>query len=331
MAILNWRDHPRLRFVDFPPPFLTKGSVYIAEDRGDTAWISDGTTYLQLYPDTNLVPQEYTWAARPAPGSPGRVIRVSDVGPAPGIEMVDSGTRWRPSGGRQVLAMRADNQVTVQNLTGAVAETIGPFPGGLVLPDMTVDFRNVVRMSAFGTGTRTAQMLIGNSIPITPSQVTSAVTWYINNSPSSDLSIEIPGSLNVATSAVRGIPRTNVYGIGPANANFSVDFSLPWYVQIYYISAAETAVNISSATWAGGIATFNTSAAHTLAVGDKTVIASVTPSGWNIPDGAIVLSVPTSTRFTVALAADPGAYTSGGTSSRISNVISQSYVLELVG
>ena len=50
MAILNWRDHPRLRFVDFPPPFLTKGSVYIASDRGDTAWISDGTAYLQLYP-----------------------------------------------------------------------------------------------------------------------------------------------------------------------------------------------------------------------------------------------------------------------------------------
>ena len=59
--------------------------------------------------------------------------------------------------------------------------------------------------------------------------------------------------------------------------------------------------------------------------------AGVTPSGYNIPAGAIVLSVPTTTQFTVALAADPGAYTSGGTSSRISNVISQSYVLELVG
>ena len=102
-------------------------------------------------------------------------------------------------------------------------------------------------------------------------------------------------------------------------------------MQIHMQSAAETAVNISSATWAGGIATFNTAAAHTLAVGDKTVTAGVTPSGYNIPAGAIVLSVPTTTQFTVALAADPGAYTSGGTSSRISNMISQSYVLELVG
>ena len=59
-------------------------------------------------------------------------------------------------------------------------------------------------------------------------------------------------------------------------------------------------MNISSATWAGGIATFNTSAAHTLAVGDKTVTAGVTPSGYNIPAGAIVLSVPTTTQFTVA-------------------------------
>jgi len=97
------------------------------------------------------------------------------------------------------------------------------------------------------------------------------------------------------------------------------------------MSRAEAAVNISSASWAGGTATVNTSAPHTLAVGDKTVIAGVTPSGWNIPDGAIVLSVPTSTQFTVALAADPGTYTSGGTSSRISNVIVYSTTVRLIG
>ena len=108
-----------------------------------------------------------------------------------------------------------------------------------------------------------------------------------------------------------------------------MDFSTTWSADLFFTSAAETAVNISSATWAGGIATFNTSAAHTLAVGDKTVTAGVTPSGYN--GTFIVASVPTTTQFTVAMAANPGAYTSGGTSSRISNMISQSYVLELVG
>jgi hypothetical protein len=41
--------------------------------------------------------------------------------------------------------------------------------------------------------------------------------------------------------------------------------------------------------------------------------------------------VPTTTQFTVAMPANPGGSGTGGTSSRISNMISQSYVLELVG
>ena len=110
----------------------------------------------------------------------------------------------------------------------------------------------------------------------------------------------------------------------------TVNFSLPWYIDIQMASAAETAVNIASATWAAGVATFNTSAVHTLVTGDKTVIASVSPSGWNIAAGAIVTQIDADT-FTVPMAADPGAYVSGGTSSRISNMISQSYVLTLKG
>jgi hypothetical protein len=95
-------------------------------------------------------------------------------------------------------------------------------------------------------------------------------------------------------------------------------------------SCAETAVNITAASWAAGVATYGATA-HTLAVGDKTVIAGITPSGYNIAAGGIVTTVPDANTFTIAMASDPGAYTSGGTSSRISNVISRSYVLELIG
>lgn len=48
MAILNWRDHPRLRFVDFPPATTYKGAVFIASDRGDTSWVSDGADWLEV-------------------------------------------------------------------------------------------------------------------------------------------------------------------------------------------------------------------------------------------------------------------------------------------
>jgi hypothetical protein len=78
-----------------------------------------------------------------------------------------------------------------------------------------------------------------------------------------------------------------------------------------------------------GVATYNTSAVHTLAVGDKTTIAGVSLAGYN--GVVIVTSVPTTTQFTVAMPANPGGSGTGGTSSRISNMISQSYVLELVG
>jgi hypothetical protein len=109
-----------------------------------------------------------------------------------------------------------------------------------------------------------------------------------------------------------------------------VNFSADWLIDLFLVSAAETSVNITAASWAAGVATY-TAEAHTLAVGDKTVIAGVTPSGYNIAAGGIVTTVPDANTFTIAMASDPGAYTSGGTSSRISNVISQSYVLELIG
>lgn len=272
----------------------------------------------------------------PASQVPGRTYRVSNVGPAPGILLTSDGTRWRPSGGRQLLAMRSNNPVTIQDTAGAVAETIGPFPGGLVLAGMKIETNVLFHHPGVGTSSRVYRMLIGNSTPIAISSVKTIIGYYISTSSavrqsarnyaevnaSNDTAGPHQAGLATASSFVSSVGAGGVYDL-------DVNFSLPWYVQVQMQSCNETAVNISSATWAAGIATFNTAAAHTLAVGDKTVIASVTPSGYN--GTFIVASVPTTTQFTVALAANPGTYTSGGTSSRISNMISQSYVLELVG
>ena len=86
-------------------------------------------------------PPALPFAQLPNPDSVlGRVYIASDVGPAPGIELIAAPGRWRPRGGRQVLAMRANNPVTVQNLSAdAYAETIGPFPGGLVRAGMQLE------------------------------------------------------------------------------------------------------------------------------------------------------------------------------------------------
>jgi hypothetical protein len=109
-----------------------------------------------------------------------------------------------------------------------------------------------------------------------------------------------------------------------------VDFSQAWGIALRMQSAAETPVTITGATWSAGVATYTTSAAHTLAVGDKDVVSGITPSGYN---GTFIVSyVGSPTTFSVPMAVNPGTWVSGpGSSSRISNMISQSYVLELIG
>lgn len=268
-----------------------------------------------------------TFAGLPAPSAAPRAIyRLSDVR---NTLWESNGTIWRPLGGRQVLAQRSVNPVTVQDLAGAVAETIGPFPGGLVRAGMRLEYDLRVNAPGVGGGGVSAYTRIGSgairNILSEHGLLTGVDNRYFRGAPMLDV---LSDTNTTHASYYAG---ANAY----AGSNYAylavVDFSLDWSTDIFLKSVAETAVNITSASWAAGVATFGTSAAHTLAVGDKTVIAGVTPSGYNVAAGAIVLSVPTTTSFTVAIASNPGAYTSGGTSSRISNMISQSYVLELVG
>lgn len=256
----------------------------------------------------------------------GQVYIASNVGPAPGIELIAAPGRWRPRGGRQVLAMRTTNPVTVQSLTNVVAESIGPFPGGLVRAGMKIFAHNDI---ACNTRSGSVLAALDNKIG---GGLFRAVGFSVSSADAIGTELSTLSVTSDVNAVHYGRGNGSSYGVISAQFTPTINFSQPWSYDITLrANNAETAVNISSATWSAGIATFSTSAAHTLAVGDKTVIASVTPSGYNIPAGAIVLSVPTTTQFTVALAAGPGAYTSGGTSSRISNVTSQSYVLELVG
>ena len=279
-------------------------------------------------PDGSAIPIT-TFAALPSAGSvPGQLRQLSDVNNI----IVQARDIWRPYGGSQVLAMRILNPVTVQNTSGAVAETIGPFPGGLVRAGMRLEMDVRYDQPGIGTASRSINLRIGTG-------AVRNIFYLINTLQSSSGNSEhIVGTVDVLSNGSAPHYGSANFGANSYTAanTFAallpvVDFSAAWSADIFLQSAAETAVNITSASWAAGVATYGTSAVHTLAVGDKTVIAGITPTGYNVAAGAIVLSVPTTTSFTVAIASDPGAYTSGGTSSRISNMISQSYVLTLKG
>jgi len=135
MAILNWRDHPRLRFVDFPPPFLTKGSVYIASDRNDSAWMSDGTAYYPLYGSGLEAPNlgVMTWAEKPAPNSVPAGTRFT----ASDFLMSDwqaLNGYWTPVNGHAVVYAPDTTGVQAQSAT---AQPVAGIPGWQMPADLT--------------------------------------------------------------------------------------------------------------------------------------------------------------------------------------------------
>ena len=265
---------------------------------------------------------ETTFANIPSPvGSNGVIIRVSDVGPAPGILLISNNVIWRPLNGSAVLAQRAINPVTTQSTQaeGIVAETLGPFPGGLVRAGMRFEFYHEFSHLGVGSGNRVAFLYAASSkiaqfnAPVTSS---SSSAWRVTLQVLADGSVQHLSTSNIA------------FGFGVVGWNSpSIDFSQDWSFDIHQMSFNETAVAITGATWAAGIATY-TATAHTLATGDKTTVAGITPSGYNVVGVVTVLDANT---FTIPIAGDPGAYSSGGTTSRISNMISQSYSLSLIG
>ena len=272
---------------------------------------------------------ETTFANIPSPvGSNGLIIRVSDVGPAPGILLISNNVIWRPLNGSAVLAQRTTNPVTRQSLSAGTLETIGTFPGGLVRAGMRLRLEFDLGAGAIGTGARNSYWQLGAAG--NPDQFVRNAATVINSINTVQRVVSTLDVLADASAVHRGgilIYAAAAYNEPNGRATPTLDFSQPWETRISASSCAETAINITGATWAAGVATY-TATAHTLATGDKTTVAGITPSGYNVVGVATVLDANT---FTIPVAGDPGAYSSGGTSSRISNMISQSYSLSLIG
>jgi hypothetical protein len=84
--------------------------------------------------------------------------------------------------------------------------------------------------------------------------------------------------------------------------------SVQYYAGVYVDSDSFT---ITAASWANGVATY-TAAGHTFVVGDELTVTGATPSGYNVAD--VEITAVTSNTFSIAMAVDPGTWTSGGTS-----------------
>lgn len=83
--------------------------------------VKGAAVVIDFNPSSAVVRDAYTWATKPSAAlvPVGTIIRISDVGPAPGIRVWSDGTRWVPMGA-QLLARRG----TAIALTGVTAETV---------------------------------------------------------------------------------------------------------------------------------------------------------------------------------------------------------------
>jgi hypothetical protein len=76
--------------------------------------------------------------------------------------------------------------------------------------------------------------------------------------------------------------------------------------------------SIATATWSGGVATYNTTGAHGITNGDYVNITGVTPAAYNVRGVATVVDTDT---ITVPITSNPGTYTSGGAIKSIYDLI----------
>ena len=266
----------------------------------------------------------------------GQIRRPEEL---PHVSLIALGGLWRPLGGRQVLRSRYVNPITTQDLSDIKAEVIGPFPGGLVRANMQLRLNWTFGVPGFGTGVRRVRASLGSighaTLSGTAIQSVAFQTSNIYGSGWMDTYVNAISDTNAAHGlpgpAVAGgvTPLTNGHLSAPSSQLLSsADFSAAWEIGLWCTSAAETATNITSVSWSGGVATF-VNPTHTLNTGDKTTVAGVSNAGYNgVYTGITRIDANT---WSGTLVADPGGAGTGGTSSRISPVTSQSYSLELWG
>ncbi len=80
------------------------------------------------------------------------------------------------------------------------------------------------------------------------------------------------------------------------------------------ITGTDPIVQNSTASWAAGVATMNTAAAHGYATGEWVLVDAVAPDGYN---GLFQVTVTSATSYTYALTDDPQGTGAGGTSARL--------------
>ena len=140
------------------------------------------------------------------------------------------------------------------------------------------------------------------------------ITTTVNTSPSSTEEFQ-------QTTSSGGVAGGDYLGSGSSANPYSACLWWPNQINLYSPPTATT----STASWVSNVITFTTAASHNLSTGDTVIVTNASPSGYN--GTYTVTATPTSTKFTVANAVNPGAWVSGGTIKRVSTLTGRTLTL----
>ncbi len=126
-----------------------------------------------------------------------------------------------------------------------------------------------------------------------------------------DMSVSVDISMLKNRQTVRG-------GEAPAMARYIQDqrtdglleaWDLAYKPKDLNVYVAYQSFVITAASWTTWVATFTTSGAHGFVPGDQIAVTDITPNSYT--GSYTIIATPLATTFTVAITANPGAYTSG--------------------
>lgn len=198
----------------------------------------------------------------------------------------------------------AGTQTTIATGTHPYAITIDPTGNFAYVANYDSNTVSVYTVNqttgALTAGTPVAAGTNPGSIAIDPTGKCALVANNTSNDVSAYTINQTTGALTSAGAAVAsgtGSSAPRSVAIDPATGLFA------------YVANAG-GKSITAASWSASTATFTTSTAHGYQAGAIVHVSGVNPTGYN--GTHTIVTVPTSTTFTVAIGTDPGAYTSGG-------------------
>lgn len=199
---------------------------------------------------TSITFAPVAWASKPAPGTAGREIFVSDVG-VKGSKWIDDGVRWKPVGNRVLLASLDAPSGSIGSATTAVLQ-YGPGPSAM----LQLGDRLEVRLSESRSGTVDIarwSFFVGSAATTADTAIVSGVALVsstnLNSGVLTDIRVTAATSLDVMGSAIFGYGNTSTASTPSPITIASISGALGFTIGVNSAGATNTVIARDAQIW----------------------------------------------------------------------------------